>query len=212
MFYRPLFALLICAFFISTAAANDYGLAYLAGDPVVRIGLATNARSVSITTTDASLVALAPDEPNRLLATNKIFVAPRAYRPPEVEFYKFEIPNLESSAVAETLAADIREAGVKAFVLLGLQPNTWRVIVGDTKETIEDANQFKADLAEKGFEDVVIVTEKRVQPSDEAVALSDLFLDKGQIVSQRGRARGETLSYEAETVYKGDMVQWTTSN
>jgi carboxyl-terminal processing protease len=28
---------------------------------------------------------------------------------------------------------------------------------------------------------------------DEAVALSDLFLDKGQIVSQRGRAKGESL-------------------
>ncbi|WP_284123845.1 S41 family peptidase [Parerythrobacter aestuarii] len=41
---------------------------------------------------------------------------------------------------------------------------------------------------------------------DEAVALSDLFLDKGRIVSQRGRARGETLLYDAETVYRGDMA------
>ncbi len=42
---------------------------------------------------------------------------------------------------------------------------------------------------------------------DEAVALSDLFLDKGQIVSQRGRAKGESLVYEAESVYRGDMAQ-----
>jgi carboxyl-terminal processing protease len=42
---------------------------------------------------------------------------------------------------------------------------------------------------------------------DEAVALSDLFLDKGRIVSQRGRARGETLLYDAETVYRGDMAE-----
>ena len=42
---------------------------------------------------------------------------------------------------------------------------------------------------------------------DEAVALSDLFLDKGQIVSQRGRARGESISYEAESVFKGDMAK-----
>ena len=41
---------------------------------------------------------------------------------------------------------------------------------------------------------------------DEAVALSDLFLDKGRIVSQRGRARGETLLYDAETVYRGDIA------
>lgn len=42
---------------------------------------------------------------------------------------------------------------------------------------------------------------------DEAVALSDLFLDKGRIVSQRGRARGETLLYDAETVFRGDMAK-----
>ncbi len=42
---------------------------------------------------------------------------------------------------------------------------------------------------------------------DEAVALSDLFLAKGQIVSQRGRAKGESLVYEAESIYRGDMAQ-----
>ncbi|WP_394730219.1 S41 family peptidase [Altererythrobacter sp. GH1-8] len=42
---------------------------------------------------------------------------------------------------------------------------------------------------------------------DEAVALSDLFLKKGRIVSQRGRARGETLLYDAETVFRGDMAE-----
>jgi carboxyl-terminal processing protease len=41
---------------------------------------------------------------------------------------------------------------------------------------------------------------------DEAVALSDLFLDKGQIVSQRGRAKGESLVYDAESVFRGDMA------
>jgi carboxyl-terminal processing protease len=42
---------------------------------------------------------------------------------------------------------------------------------------------------------------------DEAVALSDLFLKTGRIVSQRGRARGETLLYDAETVFRGDMAE-----
>jgi carboxyl-terminal processing protease len=42
---------------------------------------------------------------------------------------------------------------------------------------------------------------------DESVALSDLFLSEGRIVSQRGRARGETLLYDAETVYRGDMAE-----
>ncbi len=42
---------------------------------------------------------------------------------------------------------------------------------------------------------------------DEAVALSDLFLDKGQIVSQRGRSRRDTIYYDAESVYRGDVAQ-----
>jgi carboxyl-terminal processing protease len=41
---------------------------------------------------------------------------------------------------------------------------------------------------------------------DESVALADLFLTDGRIVSQRGRARGETMLYDAETVYRGDMA------
>ena len=42
---------------------------------------------------------------------------------------------------------------------------------------------------------------------DEAVALSDLFLTSGEIVSQRGRARGESITYDAETVFRGDIAK-----
>ncbi|MCX7677204.1 MAG: S41 family peptidase, partial [Alteraurantiacibacter sp.] len=41
---------------------------------------------------------------------------------------------------------------------------------------------------------------------DEAVALSDLFLDRGQIVSQRGRLRSQTIAYNAETLFAGDVL------
>lgn len=42
---------------------------------------------------------------------------------------------------------------------------------------------------------------------DEAVALSDLFLDTGRIVSERGRARGSSYVWNAETVYRGDIAE-----
>lgn len=42
---------------------------------------------------------------------------------------------------------------------------------------------------------------------DEAVALSDLFLDKGDIVSQRGRVASENEFYRAESVFKGDVIK-----
>jgi stage II sporulation protein D len=154
---------------------------YLANEPMVRIGLATNASSVAITTTDSQLVAVSPDEPNKLLATNRVAVSARSYRPPEIEIYRFEIPNIESQIDADNLAKDIREAtGEKTSVSFGTQPNTWRVIVGDTKATIEEANDYKLDLGDKGFADVVIATEKKAQPSQDAVALSQQLKQGGK--------------------------------
>jgi carboxyl-terminal processing protease len=44
---------------------------------------------------------------------------------------------------------------------------------------------------------------------DEAVALSDLFLSSGDIVSQRGRIASENEYYRAETVFKGDAARGT---
>jgi len=42
---------------------------------------------------------------------------------------------------------------------------------------------------------------------DEAVALSDLFLDKGDVVSQRGRVASENVFYRSETVFVGDAAR-----
>ncbi len=144
-------------------------------EPVVRIGLMTSASSVAITTTDASLVAVSPDEPQKFLETAKVTVTARAYRPPEIEIYKFEIPNVATQAEAEQTVRDFREAmgeSAAATVALDAKTNTWRVSVGDTKDTIEEANDYKAFLSERGFEEAQIVTEKIKQPSSDAFALS----------------------------------------
>ena len=50
--------------------------------------------------------------------------------------------------------------------------NTWKVWIGAIKNTIEESDAFKAMLGEKGFPDVVVVTEKKIIPSDDAVELS----------------------------------------
>ncbi|HXG86091.1 MAG TPA: hypothetical protein VNI84_18875, partial [Pyrinomonadaceae bacterium] len=57
-------------------------------EPLIRVGLTTNASSVSIATTDSSLVAISPDEPQKFLETTKVTVTARAYRPPEIDVYK----------------------------------------------------------------------------------------------------------------------------
>ncbi len=42
---------------------------------------------------------------------------------------------------------------------------------------------------------------------DEAVALSDLFVSSGDIVSQRGRVASENEFYRAESMFKGDIAK-----
>jgi len=55
-----------------------------------------------------------------------------------------------------------------------------------------------------------IVLDLRRNPGgslDEAVEMSDLFLDKGAIVSQRGRVKAENITFDAETVVPGDIAR-----
>src|SRR5687768_6991729 len=144
---------LVSVVFFLTAqptAANEFF--FLTHEPLVRIGLTTNAGSVTITTSDTQLVAYSLDEPNRFLATNRVSVSARAYQPPEVENYRFEIQNIPTAAEADTLAKEIREeTGETALVSIDTETNTWRVWIGPMKETIEEADAFKTMLAEKGF-------------------------------------------------------------
>jgi len=165
---------------LNVSAFGEFDYLNVNQEPIIRIGLATNARSVSITTTDLSLVAVSPDEPQRFLATTKVSVSARVYRPPEFDIYHFEIANLSSSQEADAVGKDVREAtNEKTLVKLDAKTNTWRVRVGEAKETIEEANEFKTGLSEKGFV-AEIVTEKIVQPSTDAVALSNQLKQGGK--------------------------------
>ena len=162
------------AIFLTTQLNAETGFYQLTREPLIRIGLATNARYVSITTSDTQLIAASPDEQSRFLATNKITVSARSYRPPEIEIYNFEIQNLESAEAAANLAKDIRETtGEKTSFEIDAATNTWKIRIGEARDSIEAADEFKGILDEKGVADVTIVTEKITAPSDEAVKLSN---------------------------------------
>lgn len=104
--------------------------------------------------------------------------------------------------------------------VIELEPVTHELTAGNIG--VITVNEFSADVGSDVFEAWTKIKEEatgrvsglvldlRSNPGgslDEAVALSDLFLSKGRIVSQRGRARGETLLYDAETVFRGDMAE-----
>ncbi len=198
-------AFIIACFFSSiqtTFADGGYETFTLTSEPLIRIGLATNANSVLITTGDSSLVAVSPDEPGKLLATNKVTVSARAYRPPEVENYRIEFQNLPTQNDANNLAKDIRDAtGETALASIDMATNTWKVWVGTVKETSTDADELKAKLAEEGFEDAVVVTEKKVVVSADAVALSQQLRTAGKSeVRSLTRTIGSTQATVTNTV------------
>ena len=157
------------------------GVFFLGAEPLVRIGLTTNASSVSITTSDSQLVAYSLDEPNRYLATNRVSVSARAIGRPRSRIIGSRSRTFRHAAEADELAKDVREeTGETALVSIDPATNTWKVWIGSIKETTEESDAFKAMLAEKGFEDVVIVTEKKVVPSEDAVELSQQLRTAGK--------------------------------
>ncbi|HEX8196801.1 MAG TPA: SpoIID/LytB domain-containing protein [Pyrinomonadaceae bacterium] len=169
------FSLIIAAFivFAFNSFANEPAHFYLAEEPTIRIGLATDARSVAISTADSQLTAISPQEPIKYLAVSKITALARAYRPPEVEVFNFEIAGIQTREEADQIAKDAKDAvGENTSVLPDSTANTWRVRIGDSRPTPEEAADFKATLSEKGFDAAQIVTEKKLQPSADALALS----------------------------------------
>jgi carboxyl-terminal processing protease len=106
--------------------------------------------------------------------------------------------------------------------VIELEPVTWElkddvgvISVNEfSRDVGNDVNRAITDLkkqaATKGVKLDGLVLDLRSNPGgslDEAVALSDLFLDKGTIVSQRGRIASENQYYRAETVFRGDVVK-----
>jgi carboxyl-terminal processing protease len=74
-----------------------------------------------------------------------------------------------------------------------------------------DVNAALQSLKQQGGGKLAgLVLDLRSNPGgslDEAVALSDLFLSSGEIVSQRGRIASENEYYRAETVFRGDAAK-----
>ena len=80
-----------------------------------------------------------------------------------------------------------------------------------SKDTGKDVLKAYTDLRTKaGGKLNGLVLDLRSNPGGslgEAVILSDLFLDHGTIVSQRGRQKSDHVTFNAETVYPGDMAK-----
>lgn len=126
------------------------------------------------------------------------------------------------SSIELTIFRAGREDSFEVTVTRGvieLEPVTFELMDGNIGHI--SVNEFSADVgadvmgairtmrAQSGGRLAGLVLDLRRNPGgslDEAVALSDIFLSDGQIVSQRGRNRRDTIYYEAETVFRGDAA------
>lgn len=103
--------------------------------------------------------------------------------------------------------------------VIKLEPVTWELKDG---VGVISVNEFSADVGTdvaKGFEDlkkqaggklIGLVLDLRQNPGgalEEAVALSDIFLTKGDIVSQRGRNARDDEYFKAESMIPGDLTR-----
>lgn len=128
------------------------------------------------------------------------------------------------TAIRLTIFRPGRDVPLEVDVTRGvieLEPVTHEVTAGNIG--LITVNEFSADVGADVFaawqairKDAPggrvsgLVLDLRNNPGgslDESVALADLFLTSGRIVSQRGRARGETILFDAETVFRGDMAE-----
>ena len=111
-----------------------------------------------------------------------------------------EVPVTRGVIELEPVTHDLAEGNVGVITVNEFSADVGQDVLDAWREIQKEATGRVSGL----------VLDLRTNPGgslDEAVALSDLFLDKGRIVSQRGRARGETLLYDAETVFRGDMAE-----
>jgi len=103
--------------------------------------------------------------------------------------------------------------------VIELEPVTWElkqdvglITVNEfSRDVGTDVNNAIADLRKKsGGKLAGLVLDLRSNPGgslEEAVALSDLFLTKGDIVSQRGRIASENEYFRAESMIPGDVAK-----
>jgi stage II sporulation protein D len=173
--------------------------------------LSTNANSVTITTSDSTLVSFAPDEAMKTLGTDRITVAARVYKPPEVDEFRIEFQNFATQAEANELAKDIREStGQTALVSIDIPSNTWKVWVGSVMASSEEADDLKAQLADKGFDDAVVVTDKKVVPSDDAIELARQLKTAGKSdirsLVKTTAASGPSLSPDAANLNLREVI------
>ncbi len=133
----------------------------LDAEPLVRIGLATDARSVTISSGGRLLTATAPGTPPAPLAVARVRLEARLLAPRPETFdaggFRVELARMAKRDDADRAAREIREAtGAEVTVTQEAATNSWRLQVGSNLSASKAA-ELRAQLEDAGFAAATVV-------------------------------------------------------
>ena len=149
-------------------------LVRLNGEPTVRIGLATSAGAVSISTTTASLNASILDAQATVLETSRVRVEAKNLRPINAsEGATFQIEIAEKLREdAEATAQEVREQTNEQTKIAQDEKGKWHISVGEAKPTQAEAEELRARLDLLGFDEATVVVKQNETQTTESVNAS----------------------------------------
>ncbi|MDQ3817258.1 MAG: SPOR domain-containing protein [Acidobacteriota bacterium] len=139
----------------------------LTNEPTIRIGLSTDARSVTVSTNGSQLSATELSGNPLPLSVARVRLEAHLLAPPppaaEAEGFKVEIAGAQTRAEAERNAKDIQAVTSEAAeVSLDATTNTWRVRVG-TNLSSARAIELRNEIADAGFESARVIDAPQAQ-------------------------------------------------
>lgn len=136
--------------------------ARLEGEPTVRIGLSTDARTVTVSTNGQQLLSTTSEsQPPTPLSVARVRVESRALTPlPPADAaasYRIEIAGAATRVDADRAAEEIRtQTGENSEVSYDTRSKTWRLLVGENLPR-DDAEELRTRIEEAGFASAAIV-------------------------------------------------------
>ncbi len=136
--------------------------ARLEGEPTVRIGLSTDARSVTVSTTGPQLLSTTSEsQPPTPLSVARVRVESRALAPmppaDAASSYRVEIAGAATRVDADRAAEEIRtQTGENSEVSYDARTKTWRLLAGENLSR-DDAEELRARIEDAGFASAAII-------------------------------------------------------
>lgn len=140
----------------------------LSAEPTVRIGLATNARSVTVSTQGRLMKITDEAAAPEALSVARVRIEPRVLAPlPPTQGSDFsvEIQGAATRVDAERAAREIKEqTGESAEVSLDSRTNTWKLRMGGNISRAE-AEDLRSRLEEAGFISAAVTSARTASPN-----------------------------------------------